>query len=147
MQTNSEFILLEVQDDQLIWIKSKTYNTNRLLDMVPGSVNDAYNRCQKCLRAFQNMKVQQGMFRLAPQDYHRVTFTFKLFWIQRFFRWASTKAFDVEYHAPVTGKVILGFEAGSKLHSVSADAITSENEAILNKRYPIVFNGFNFFKE
>jgi len=103
-------VFQEVQDDQLIWIKSKRYNTNRLLDMVPGSVNDAYNRCQKCLRAFQNMKVQQGMFRLAPQDYHR-------------------------YHAPVTGKVILGFEAGSKLHSVSADAITSENEAILNKRY------------
>jgi phosphatidylserine decarboxylase len=105
----------KVPSDQLIWIKSRQYNTNKLLDMEPGHENDIYRQHElgpKCQQAFQDRDVQMGMFRLAPQDYHR-------------------------YHSPVTGKVILGFEAGTKLHSVSADAITSENLAILNKRYVI----------
>eukprot|EP00494_Astrolonche_serrata_P005902 UN05919 len=49
-------------------------------------------------------------FRLAPQDYHR-------------------------YHIPITGRVIAGYEAGSNLHSVNFDAMTSENLAIYNKRF------------
>jgi len=108
----------EVWDDQLIWIKSRQYTTNKLLELEPGNENSAYwQKCPQCVNAFQsngdNQRiVQMGMFRLAPQDYHR-------------------------YHAPVTGSIVFGFEAEGKLHSVSADAITSENEAILNKRYVI----------
>jgi phosphatidylserine decarboxylase precursor len=47
--------------------------------------------------------------RLAPQDYHR-------------------------YHSPVTGKVVYQDRAKGPLHSVNADGMRSENDAIFNQR-------------
>jgi len=53
--------------------------------------------------------------RLAPQDYHRL-------------------------HAPVRAKLLQLLHVDGSLHSVNMDAITSKNDAILNKRVVMIFD-------
>lgn len=117
---DSRFVVLpKVPEEQKVWLKDKYFTIEALLNgwdtstkkpsttAPPSKFEEGYDR--KML--WEKFKVDATMmiFRLAPEDYHR-------------------------WHWPLAGRIVGAVTLDSYLHSVNADAMTSGNHAIYNKR-------------